>query len=119
MVLSSFSRDPLLEDPAAEWGHVALTTYGRENHAVRDERWRYIRYCDGTEELYDHDADPLEWNNLAPDERFAEVKQRLAASLPATDAPAATLDPEKVRRRGARISIQLPPAAGEGDREAR
>ena len=28
------------------------------NHAIRTERYRYIRYEDGSEELYDHDADP-------------------------------------------------------------
>jgi arylsulfatase A-like enzyme len=38
---------PLLEDPTAPWPHAALTTHGRNNHAVRTERWRYIRYADG------------------------------------------------------------------------
>ena len=51
---------PLLKDPAAAWDHAALTTKGFKNHAVRTERWRYIRYADGAEELYDHDRDPLE-----------------------------------------------------------
>ena len=40
-------------------------TYQRGNHAVRSERWRYIRYADGSEELYDHQSDPDEWVNLA------------------------------------------------------
>ncbi len=56
---------PLLRDPDAAWDRPAVTTHGRNNHAVRSERWRYIRYADGSEELYDHDADPLEWANLA------------------------------------------------------
>ena len=58
----------------------ALTTHGRNNHAVRTERWRYIRYADGSEELYDHDADPLEWKNLAGDAKYAAVKKELAAA---------------------------------------
>lgn len=29
------------------------------------ERWRYFRYADGSEELYDHINDPNEWDNLA------------------------------------------------------
>ena len=73
---------PLLENPAAEWERPALTTHGRNNHAVRSERFRYIRYANGDEELYDHDADPLEWHNLAADEGLAQVKEELAAWLP-------------------------------------
>jgi arylsulfatase A-like enzyme len=82
---------PLLENPAADWPHAALTTHGRNNHAVRSERWRYIRYADGSEELYDHDADPSEWTNLASRADLAGVKHELAASFPkenAEDAPA-------------------------------
>lgn len=56
---------PLLQNPDAEWDRPALMTYGRGNHAVRSERWRYIRYADGSEELYDHENDPNEWTNLA------------------------------------------------------
>ncbi|MEE4216902.1 MAG: sulfatase, partial [Xanthomonadales bacterium] len=46
-------------------GKVAITSYGFNNHAVRGERYRYIRFADGSEELYDHQADPNEWTNLA------------------------------------------------------
>ena len=43
---------------------------------MRTERWRYIRYADGGEELYDHDADPHELHNLAADPKYAaEVAQ--------------------------------------------
>lgn len=37
----------------------------RQNWSIRTERWRYIRYNNGAEELYDHENDPHEWNNLA------------------------------------------------------
>ena len=83
----------LLKDPRGEWNHPALTTHGRNNHAVRDERWRYIRYADGSEELYDHDADPLEWKNLAGDAKLSKVKEELAASLPKVNAPDARIKP--------------------------
>ena len=46
---------PLLRDPKAKWDWPALMTYMRGNHAVRSDRWRYIRYADGSEELYDLD----------------------------------------------------------------
>ncbi|RJP22358.1 MAG: iduronate-2-sulfatase [Candidatus Omnitrophota bacterium] len=85
------SLAPLLGDPTAEWDRPALTTHGRNNHSVRSERWRYIRYADGSEELYDHDADPLEWTNLAERAEVAEVKPMLAKWLPAVNAPDAPM----------------------------
>lgn len=78
---------PLLSDPSAPWDHPVVTTYQYSEYSVRDERWRYIRYIDGTEELYDHEADPAEWNNLAGDPAFRDVRERLAASIPADPAP--------------------------------
>ena len=65
---------PLLNDPKVKWPRPALMTYGKGNHAVRSDRWRYIRYADGSEELYDHDADPHEWTNLAGEADHDSVK---------------------------------------------
>lgn len=73
---------PLLEDPEAGWNHAAVSVYGFGNYAVRDERYRYIRYVDGTEELYDHQTDPHEWHNLAGDITKNDVKRQLAARIP-------------------------------------
>jgi arylsulfatase A-like enzyme len=84
--LDGVSIVPLLKDPAAKWDRPALTTYERGNHSVRSERWRYIRYHDGTEELYDHTADPHEWTNLASKPEYSEVKGELAKWLPKTNA---------------------------------
>lgn len=85
--LEGVSMQSLLKDPEAAWGHPALTTHGRNNHGVRSDRWRYIRYADGSEELYDHQADPMEWKNLADDPRYAGAKRSLAAWLPRVNAP--------------------------------
>ncbi|QDU39954.1 Choline-sulfatase [Maioricimonas rarisocia] len=93
--LEGVSMLPLLKDPEADWDRAAVTTHGRGNHAVRTERFRYIRYAGGGEELYDHDADPMEWTNLAADENFAAVKRDLARWLPSTEAPEAAYDPKK------------------------
>lgn len=97
--LEGWSMRPLLADPKASWDHVALTTHGRNNHAVRDARWRYIRYADGGEELYDHESDPNEWTNLADDERFADVKARLQEHLPKENAKNAPSGEGNARRR--------------------
>ncbi len=81
------SLAPLLRDPRAAWEHPALTTHGYQNHTVRTADWRYIRYADGSEELYDHRADPYEWTNLALRPEHAATKAALARWLPANNAP--------------------------------
>ncbi|MEE9602858.1 MAG: sulfatase, partial [Thermoguttaceae bacterium] len=88
--LEGRSLKPLLEDPLTEWDRPVVTTHGRNNHSVRSERWRYIRYSDGSEELYDHDNDPMEWTNLAADAKLAAVRRRLAKWLPKVNAPMGT-----------------------------
>jgi arylsulfatase A-like enzyme len=84
--LEGQSLRPLLQNPSAPWDRPVVTTHGRGNHAVRSEHWRYIRYSDATEELYDHQNDPLEWTNLAGDPEFTQVKKKLAAWLPKVNA---------------------------------
>ncbi len=91
--LEGVSLRPLLQNPDAEWDRPALTTHGRNNHALRSERWRYIRYADGTEELYDHEADPLEWTNLAVDPQYDDVKKELSQWFPEVNAPPAPNGP--------------------------
>jgi arylsulfatase A-like enzyme len=84
--LDGVSLRPLLEDPNAPWDQRAVTTHGKHNHAVRDEKYRYIRYANGSEELYDLENDPHEWTNLAGDQSYRELKSKLAKSFPATNA---------------------------------
>lgn len=83
---------PLLKDPASDPDRAVVTTHGRLNHAVRQGPWRYIRYADGSEELYDHRSDPNEWKNLAANDQHAETIQRLRQHLPKTNAPNAEYD---------------------------
>jgi len=90
--LEGRSLRPLLQNPQAEWEPPALTTHGRNNHSLRSERWRYIRYADGSEELYDHASDEMEWTNLASDPKYDEVKRRLARYLPEVNVPDAPRD---------------------------
>jgi arylsulfatase A-like enzyme len=94
--LEGTSLLPLLRNPEADWDRPSLTTYGRNNHSVRSERFRYIRYNDGTEELYDHKEDDLEWNNLAADPRYALIKREHARWLPEVNA----LDSIRTRNSG-------------------
>jgi arylsulfatase A-like enzyme len=84
--LEGRSLAPQLKNALAPRAQPAITTHGPGNHGVRDERWRYIRYADGSEELYDMDKDPNEWTNLAKDAKHNAVKRRLVRWLPAHSA---------------------------------
>lgn len=85
--LEGHSLVPLLKNPNAKREWPAITTHNQNSHSVRSERWRYIRYADGSEELYDNRNDPNEWTNLAKEKRFAKVKQDHAKWLPKTNLP--------------------------------
>ncbi|MEM9282883.1 MAG: sulfatase [Verrucomicrobiota bacterium] len=80
--LEGNSLIPLLADPQAEWAEHTITTFGRGNHAISTPRWRFIRYFDGSEELYDRSRDPNEWNNLAKDPEHAEMLEKMRARVP-------------------------------------
>lgn len=80
--LDGRSLRSLVEGAATGEQRTAITTVGRGTYSIRSGNYRYIRYFDGTEELYDVDADPREWRNRAADERLAPVKQQLNEALP-------------------------------------
>jgi arylsulfatase A-like enzyme len=84
--LDGKSVRPQFDDPAKP-RPPAISSYGAGNTAIRSERWRYIRYEDGSEELYDHKADPNEWTNLATKPEYNEVKVRLAKAIPENQHP--------------------------------
>lgn len=69
---------PLLREPDRDWDRPSVIEYKLGNAAVRSDRYRYIRYRDGGEELYDHQTDDSEWKNLADDERYSEIKRQLS-----------------------------------------
>jgi arylsulfatase A-like enzyme len=77
----------LLANPAAAWSTPALTTYRFGNHGVRNADWRYIRYANGDEELYNDTKDPNEWTNLATKPEFAAKKAELAPFMPTINHP--------------------------------
>lgn len=85
--LEGHSLLPQLRDATAKREWPAITTHNPDNHTVRTTKWRYIRYADGSEELYDMIGDANEWTNLANDPRHAGIKAELAKWLPAKSAP--------------------------------
>ncbi|MBT5167969.1 MAG: sulfatase [Opitutales bacterium] len=100
--LEGQSLGPLIRNPNKKWDKPVLSTWYYGNHAVRSERYRYIRYRDGGEELYDHRNDPGEFTNLAQNPEYAGVIADHRKSLPQTEVlPAGTSDwkPDKLDRR--------------------
>lgn len=87
--LEGTSLVPQLRDASAVRERPAITTHGPGNHTVRSGRWRYIRYADGSEELYDLEADPNEWSNVASDPAHAAVVAEHRRWLPPASAPPA------------------------------
>jgi choline-sulfatase len=87
--LEGHSLAPQLKDPKTPRPWPAITSHNQGNDTVRTEQWRYIRYADGSEELYDHRSDPNEWTNLVADARYSATKQEMTRWLPKTAAPPA------------------------------
>ncbi|MGB0264578.1 MAG: sulfatase [Opitutales bacterium] len=94
--LDGFSLRPLIADPATDnWAgpDAALTAIhkwketdpARQSYSLRTKEWRYIRYHNGDEELYDCTKDPYEWHNLALQKKYRPVlkdfRKRLDARI--------------------------------------
>jgi len=88
----------LMEDPEASWDKTTLTTFGYKNYGVRSERYRYIVYEDGSEELYDHKEDKWEWQNLADNPEYAAIKEKMRKGLPTHHEPLGALAGNVKRR---------------------
>ncbi|MCZ6792544.1 MAG: sulfatase [Planctomycetota bacterium] len=83
--LEGHSLLPQLKDASAPRPWPAITTHNHDNHGIRTEDWRYIRYADGSEELYDMRHDPNEWHNLAGDAKHRAVLEEHRKWLPAVN----------------------------------
>ncbi len=79
--LDGESLVPLLRDPARATGRAVVTMFNPGNGSLRTDRWRYIRYADGSEELYDHASDPHEWTNLAGSAQHAGPLETLRGRM--------------------------------------
>lgn len=73
-------------NPSALW-HIQITKdldtsyVARQNYTYRTKDWRYILYRNGKEELYNHKTDTHEWENLAMDSKYADVKAKLKTEM--------------------------------------
>ena len=79
--LDGVSLRSMLENPRIASDRLVVTTFDKGNHALSGTRWRYIRYQDGSEELYNRKDDPNEWENLASRKEHASVRERFSKAL--------------------------------------
>ncbi len=100
-----------LKDPPSGKEHPTLTTMGYKNHSIRGDRYRYSLHSDGTEELYDHQTDPMEHANLINRPELKPVVKRLSAYIPTHDEPEIAkndFDKKRFRRAMAEINKMGP-----------
>lgn len=74
---------PLLRKPDAAWKSTAITAYGDRYIAIRNEKYRYIRYRNAQEEFYDVTRDPHEWKNEVGNPDYAATIAELRKAVPA------------------------------------
>ena len=70
---------PILADNSATTKQGALSF--AKGASWRTTDWSYMQYPDGTAELYNMQADPGQFTNLAEDELYKEVRKSLAVQL--------------------------------------
>jgi arylsulfatase A-like enzyme len=91
--VEGLSLVPQIRDPSTPRERPAICTHNAGNHSVCDTRWRYVRYAEGSEELYDRSVDPNEYTNLLADGRdraqVQSVVDELASWLPTKELPLA------------------------------
>ncbi|MEM7393890.1 MAG: sulfatase/phosphatase domain-containing protein, partial [Verrucomicrobiota bacterium] len=80
--LEGRSLMPQLKDASTPRTAPAITTHNHDNHGVRSEKWRFIQYADGSEELYDMEKDPNEWTNLADNPEYGKILEKHRGWLP-------------------------------------
>jgi arylsulfatase A-like enzyme len=76
-----------------------MNNHGFNNHGIRNGGWRYIRYANGEEELYNEATDPNEWTNLAQDPQYNGTKAELAKSIPTTNQKPARDEEQKQKKK--------------------
>ncbi|MEZ6142802.1 MAG: sulfatase-like hydrolase/transferase [Zavarzinella sp.] len=104
---------PLLKNPAGEWKHISVTYLDTPgSFGLSTDHWRYIKYHTGDEELYDIQADPYEWTNLAGKPEHREKLNELRKIAPTVFAK--VVEPEMKAIAMKKPEKEIPPSKPEG-----
>ncbi len=87
--LEGLSLRPQLTNDQTPRARPAITSHNQGNHGIRTKNFRYIHYADGSEEFYDYQVDPQEWNNQIDNPGYAKVIAELRQQVPSIDLPPA------------------------------
>ena len=87
--LEGHSLKPQLVNVKAKRQWPAITSANQNNHSIVTDKWRFIQYADGSQELYDVQKDPNEWVNLASEPKYKKVMDNLKKWLPKMNLPLA------------------------------
>lgn len=76
----------LIVNPLADWDGAALASFTQyttnpDSHSFRSNRYHYIWYYNGDEELYDMQNDPNEWTNLAYNASHTTIKNQMKNAM--------------------------------------
>jgi arylsulfatase A-like enzyme len=82
--LEGHSWADALQHPAAAQDRYAFTVAAPHEYSVVNNRWRYIHYANGGEELYDQKEDSPEWTNLADRPEYRSIMDEMKAAAPAS-----------------------------------
>lgn len=96
--VDGWSLVPLLKQPDVEWKSTAISALYDRYVSIRTEKFRYIRYSDGEEELYDCAKDPHEWTNQISTREYSAEVESLRASVPAPSEMAPPVRLQKGRK---------------------
>ncbi|TWT91525.1 sulfatase [Stieleria varia] len=115
--IDGISLTPQIADVTTPRSRPAITEHNPGNMGIRDRRFRFIRYADGSEELYDVERDPNEFNNVIADPQYTEAAERLRKFVIADPEPLAPDSAARVLDKrsdgwyweGKRIDTENPP----------
>lgn len=107
--LQGKSLVPFLDDPSAPLSRPAFSAAAREageiGRSARTSRYRYNEWPDGSEELYDHDADPRELENVVRVPANAAVREELRRHIGSRFGTPASAKPAEPRAGAAKLNV--------------
>jgi arylsulfatase A-like enzyme len=107
--LAGNSLMPVLKDVTTKWNKPSTTTFLPGNFTIHTNQWNFIKYADGSKELYEIDKDENEFINLAGKANYKAVVDSLSAFLPQTWDPGAKIANDQIKRN---IQSAVRPGAG-------